>query len=91
MSELKSSLIEAENESMLMNMQGSGLQATVSAAIGCTNLPVVENLQEACAALTSCNQKYKNLLLNHSESIAKLGEEFQEFDKEMAEKMGIIS
>lgn len=89
MSELKSSLIEAEDESMLINMQGSGLQATVSAAIGCTNLPVVANLQEACASLTSCNQKYKNLLKNNAESIAKLGKEFQEFDQEMAEKMGI--
>ncbi len=89
MSELKSSLIEAENEGMLMNMQGSGLQATVSAAIGCTNLPVVENLQDACSALSSCNQKYKNLLKSNAESIAKLGREFQEFDNEMAEKLGI--
>jgi len=42
--------------------------AAVSAAIGCTNLPVIANLQEACASLISCNQKYKNLLKNNAES-----------------------
>lgn len=89
MSELISSSMEAENESNQINMQGATLQATVSAAVACTNLPVISNLQEACAALSSCNEKYKNLLKNNAESIAKLGAEFEQFDKEMSEKMGI--
>ncbi len=85
----KSSKLEAENESNAIIMRETMLQSTNNLAIGVTNLPGVYNLMEVNDMMNSCNQRYKNLLRNHAENIAKLGNEFSGFDKNLAEQMGI--
>lgn len=46
---IKSSTMEAENESNSITMQGAMIQTSSNLMIGITNLPVVDNLQEANA------------------------------------------
>lgn len=88
---IKSSTMEAENESNSITMQGAMIQTSSNLMIGITNLPVVDNLQEANARMNACNESYKNLLRSHAESISKLGSEFDTFDKNLADCMGISS
>ena len=89
MAEFKSSSAEAENESNVINMQGMAIQSTSGLAINATNLPVVSNLREANEKMNSCNGSYKNLLKSHAESISKLGMEFDIFDRNLADSMGV--
>ena len=86
---IKSSSVEAENESNMITMKEGMIQAATNLIIGATNLSVVDNLQEANTMMNSCNTNYKNLLRSHAESIAKLGKEFSDFDSDLADKMGV--
>ena len=90
MDNFKSSSIEAENESNSIDMQGAAIQTACSLAISFTNLPGVNNLREVNEKMNSCNESYKNLLKSHAESIAKLGTEFDTFDKDLADSMGLL-
>lgn len=90
MSKFKSSTVEAENESSLISMKESMLQAALAVTVCTTNLPVISNLQEANSSLSTTNEKYKKLLASNAESIAKLGQEFEGFDNELAGQMGVV-
>ena len=90
MSTFKSSTVEAENESSLISAKEAMLQAALSVAVYTTNLTVISNLQEANSSLSTTNEKYKKLLVNNAESIAKLGQEFKEFDNDLAGQMGVV-
>lgn len=85
----KSNTTEAENESNAITMQGVSIRTDNNLMTGSSNLPVVDNLKEVNEKMHSCNERYINLLKNHSESIRKLGNEFDTFDKDLADCMGI--
>lgn len=86
---IKSSSAEAESESSMMTAQGGVMQSAATLTIGFTNLTAIDNLQSVNTMMSACNENYKNLLKSHAESIAKLGREFSELDKELADKMGV--
>lgn len=90
MAEFKSSSMEAENESSAVGAVAGGISAAMSVAISSTNLPVVNNIQDVNTRLNACNESYKNLLKSHSESISKLGQEFDTFDKDLSDHMELV-
>lgn len=87
---MKSSSVEADIENDAIKGKEGAIQELSALTIARTNLPVVENLQSIHRKMNVCNQEYKKLLLNHAESIRKLGQEFKEFDSALSEAMGII-
>ncbi len=90
MQEFKSSREEADKEGNLLNADGTAFQNQFTVSMGRTNLPVVENLQSVMEHLGTTNANYKELLGNNAESIKKLGLEFEELDKGIAEDISII-
>ncbi len=90
MAELKSSSIEAENESVAVDTSGEEIQAAAAVTIYSTNLPVVNNIHNINARLNACNESYKSLLKSHSESISKLGQEFDTFDEDLSNSMELM-
>ncbi len=86
----KSSMSEAENESNAIKIQGTMIQSNNNLAIGITNLSGVLNLIEVNEMMNSCNQRYKNLLNNHADNIVKLGNEFNDFDMNLANQMEVL-
>lgn len=90
MAEFKSSSIEAENESIAVSAMEGGILAAAAVVINSTNLPVVNNIHNINLRLNACNESYKNLLKRHSESISKLGLEFDTFDKDLSNGMELV-
>ena len=86
---IKSSVEKAESESNSLKAKEGAIEGIAELLIGVTNLPVVDNLQNIHSRMNSCNESYKNLLKNNADSIKQLGQEFNDFDQAIADKMRI--
>lgn len=57
---------------------------------GCkTNLTVIEKMLETAQGIATCNDAYKELLSKDATAIADIKTEYDEFDKQLSDCMGI--
>lgn len=64
-------------------------ERTINITISRTNLSVVDNIRELGAQLSLCNEEFKQLVEDDTDSILNLAEFFSDFDTEMSGNMDI--
>lgn len=79
----------ADNDADLIMAQSNSMSRSGASTGGLTNLTVMENIQEVIQHINLANSAYQNLLSKDAATITIVKEEYDRFDKELSECMGI--